>query len=139
MFFCGLASLWYRYRRKLFATRWLQWLVVCMAPSGFVALLCGWVVTEVGRQPYTVYGFLLTSQSNSPIGLPGVATSLAAFAVVYLIVFGAGFTFMLRLMQRTPIAGEGGPPKGIPVRTAGITPAPALHDGQDVGHPAPAE
>jgi cytochrome d ubiquinol oxidase subunit I len=139
MFGCGLASLWYRYRRRLFQARWLQWLVVFMAPSGFIALLCGWVVTEVGRQPYTVYGELLTADSHSPIGLPGVATSLAAFAVVYLIVFGAGFLFIFRLMQRTPGVGEDGPPKGVPVRSAGITPGAALHEGQTVGHPAPAE
>jgi cytochrome d ubiquinol oxidase subunit I len=68
-----------------------------------------------------------------------VATSLAAFAVVYLIVFGAGFTFIFRLMQRTPGVGEDGPPKGVPVRSAGITPISALHEAQTVGHPAPAE
>jgi cytochrome d ubiquinol oxidase subunit I len=67
--------------------------MVVMAPAGFVALLSGWVVTEVGRQPFTVYGMLRTVDSVSPIDLPGVATSLAAFAIVYLIVFGAGFLF----------------------------------------------
>ena len=97
-----------------------------MAPAGFIALLAGWTVTEVGRQPFTVYGLLRTADSVSPIDLPGVATSLAAFAVVYFIVFGAGLVFLLRLMRRRPTVGESGPPKGIPVRSAGITPAPAL-------------
>ena len=106
-----------------------------MGPAGFVALLSGWTVTEVGRQPYTVYGMLRTVDSVSPIALPGVAASIVAFALVYLIVFGAGFTFILRLMARAPVVGEAGPPKGVPVRTAGITPAPSLHEGRPE-HPA---
>jgi cytochrome bd ubiquinol oxidase subunit I len=108
--------------------QWLQRVMTAMLPVGFIALLCGWVVTEVGRQPYTVYGLLRTEQSHSPIGLPGIATSLAAFAVVYLIVFGSGFVFMARLIMRPPSVGEAGPPKGVPVRSAGITPLPALDD-----------
>ncbi|GAN77331.1 cytochrome ubiquinol oxidase subunit I [Acidisphaera rubrifaciens] len=136
MFGVGLASLYYRARRRLYEARWLQRLVVLMAPSGFIALLSGWVVTEVGRQPYTVYGLLRTAQSHSPIGLPGVATSLAAFAVVYFIVFGAGLAFLLRLMRTPPATGESGPPQGVPVRTAGITPTPALIAPS---HPAAAE
>jgi cytochrome bd ubiquinol oxidase subunit I len=50
--------------------------------------------------------------------------------VVYLIVFGAGFVFLARLMRRPPTVGESGPPAGIPTRSAGITPAAALHDGR---------
>jgi cytochrome bd ubiquinol oxidase subunit I len=130
----GLASLYYRARGRLYDTRWLQRAMTFMLPAGFVALLCGWVVTEVGRQPYTVYGVLRTSESNSPIGLPGVATSLAAFAVVYLIVFAAGFLFMARLIVRPPSVGEAGPPKGVPVRTAGITPLASLEE--DLSHAA---
>jgi hypothetical protein len=55
----------------------------------------GWVVTESGRQPFTVYGLLRTADSVSPIAAPAVATSLAAFAVVYFVVFGAGIWFLL--------------------------------------------
>jgi cytochrome d ubiquinol oxidase subunit I len=71
-----------------------------------------------------VYGLLRTSESVSPIALPGIATSLAAFAVVYLIVFGAGFVFLLRMVARPPVPGESGPPRETPVRSAGITPGP---------------
>ena len=72
-------------------TRWLQRAAVAMAPSG-LHRRCSRAgsTTEVGRQPFTVYGLLRTADSVSPIAAPGVATSLAAFAVVYLIVFGAG-------------------------------------------------
>lgn len=118
----GIASLVLRRGGRLYHARWLQWLMVAMAPAGFIALLAGWVVTEVGRQPFTVYGLLRTTDSVSPIALPGVATSLAAFAIVYFIVYGAGFTYLLTLVARPPVPAEPGPHPGLPVRTAGITP-----------------
>ena len=132
----GAVSLFLRWRKRLFQSAWLQRVVVAMAPSGFIALLAGWVTTEVGRQPYTVYGLLRTADSMSPIALPGVATSLAVFAVVYLIVYSAGFLILLRMMGKTPELGESGPRPADMVRTAGITPGPAqeLHpDGAVAG------
>jgi cytochrome d ubiquinol oxidase subunit I len=126
----GLAGLVQRIRGRLYHTRWLLRAMIAMGPAGFVALLAGWTVTEVGRQPFTVYGMLRTADSVSPIALPGVAASFLAFAGVYLIVFGAGLVYFLRLMSRPPVVGEQGPPKGVPVRSAGITPAPSLHDGR---------
>lgn len=125
----GLWGAWLRYRGELYQSPRLRGVMVAMAPAGFIALLAGWTVTEVGRQPFTVYGLLRTADSVSPIGLPGVGTSLAAFVVVYLVVFGCGFVFLLRLMRRPPVVGESGPPRGVPTRSAGITPAPALDDG----------
>jgi cytochrome d ubiquinol oxidase subunit I len=121
----GVVSLLLRVAGQLYTARKLHWAVVAMGPSGFVALLAGWTVTETGRQPFTVYGLLRTAESASPIGAPGVAVSLAAFAVVYLIVFGAGIAYILRLMSRAPMAGEE-PPRPSPIRAAGITPGPAL-------------
>ncbi len=129
----GWWSLVQRFRRRLFASPLLWRAALAMGPAGFMALLSGWTVTEVGRQPFTAYGLLRTVDSASPIALPAVATSLAAFVVVYFIVFGAGFLYLLRLMARPPVTGEAGPPSGVPVRTAGITPMPAV-----AGAPAPA-
>jgi cytochrome d ubiquinol oxidase subunit I len=126
----GLWAAWLRARGRLYASPWLRRVVVAMAPAGFVALLAGWTVTEVGRQPFTVYGVLRTADSVSPVGMPGVAGSLAAFVVVYLIVFGAGAVFLLRLLRRPPSVGESGPPAGVPIRSAGITPAPAIPEGR---------
>jgi len=133
----GALALLQRFRGRLYETRWLHWMAVAMAPAGFVALLAGWTTTEVGRQPFTVYGMLRTIDSVSPIGLPGVATSLAAFAVVYLIVFGAGFAFLLKLLNKPVVVGEHGPNPNLPIRTAGITPGPAAAHGSSA--PAPAE
>ena len=127
----GLWGLWARWRGGL--DRTLLRFMVAMAPSGFVAVLAGWTTTEVGRQPYTVYGLLRTADSVSPVGAPGVAISLAAFVVVYLIVFGAGFVFRLRLRARPPVEDETGPEAEVPVRTAGLLPGPA--QGPAVGHP----
>jgi cytochrome d ubiquinol oxidase subunit I len=122
----GLTGLWLRWKRRLYDTPLMHRAMVAMAPAGFIAVLAGWTVTEVGRQPFTVYGHLRTLDSVSPVGAPAVATSLAAFAVVYLIVFGAGLVFLLRMMRRPPTVGESGPPPTVPVRTAGIAPAPVL-------------
>ena len=136
----GLASLWLRWRKRLYETRWfLRW-AVAMGPSGLVAVTAGWIVTEAGRQPFTVYGLLRTADSVSLVAAPAVAASLAAFAVVYFIVFGAGIWYLLRLFGQTPEAHDPGPPQN-PVRTAGITPAPALGDrvpDEAVGGPVPA-
>ena len=93
-----------------------------MAPSGLVAVLAGWVTTEVGRQPYTVYGLLRTADSAAPLAAPAVGASLVAFIIVYFAVFGAGTFYILRLMSKSPHVGEETLAETIdaPVRTAGI-------------------
>jgi len=121
----GVISLIARARRSLYDWPLLHRLAIVMGPTGFVAVIAGWITTEVGRQPYTVYGQLLTGQSHSPLAAPAVAASLIAFVVVYFAVFGAGVWYLLKLMGHTPQAHEPDPPQ-TPIRTAGITPAPAL-------------
>lgn len=133
MVLLGLFSLYLRWRGTFFENRWLQRFALVMAPSGFVALLCGWVTTEVGRQPYTVYGLLRTADSASPIAAPGIAASLIAFIVVYFIVYGAGLAFLLKLMAQRPESGEQGPSPDEVIRTAGIHPGPARHHGTAAG------
>ena len=122
----GLWSLVARLRGRLFEAPWLHRAALAMGPSGFIAVLAGWITTEVGRQPFTVYGLMRTSDSLAPVEAPAVATSLLVFIVVYFFVFGAGTFYILRLMGRTPggdqpdATGEG------PIRTAGVTPAPQI-------------
>lgn len=98
----GVASLILRWRGRLYDLTWFHRAAMAMGPSGFVAVIAGWVTTEVGRQPYTVYGLLRTAESVSPIDAPAVAASLAAFVVVYTAVFGAGIYYLLRLMAKAP-------------------------------------
>lgn len=121
----GLTGLVLRRGGRIYTNPWLHRAAVALGPIGFISILAGWTTTEVGRQPFTVYGLLRTVDSASPIGLPGVATSLAAFAVVYLLVFGAGVSFLLVMVSRPPTAGEPGPTPDQPMRSAGITPGPA--------------
>jgi cytochrome d ubiquinol oxidase subunit I len=95
-----------------------------MGPSGLVAVIAGWIVTEVGRQPYTIYGVLRTTESAAPVEAPAVAASLLTFIVVYFVVFGAGVFYVLRLMGKPPTTAEAGPgSEHGPIRTAGTTPA----------------
>jgi len=122
----GLWSLWHRWRDTLFSARWLQRAAILMGPAGFAALLAGWFVTETGRQPYTVYGLLHTADSVSPLAAPAVASSVTAFVIVYLAVFGAGIFYLLRMMGTPPHAHEAEPEIAVPMRSAGITPAAAL-------------
>src|SRR5947209_1912840 len=126
----GLASLWLRFKDELYETRWLHKWAVAMGPAGFIAVTAGWITTEAGRQPFTVYGLLRTADSAGPVQAPAIAASLAAFAIVYFIVFGAGIVYLLYLFRQTPEAQDSGPQQGKPVRTAGITPAPAVHGAQ---------
>jgi cytochrome bd ubiquinol oxidase subunit I len=129
MALCGFVGLWLRWRGTLYESTWFQRAALIMGPSGFVAVLAGWITTEVGRQPYTVYGLLRTAESVSPIDAPAVATSLLAFIIVYVLVFGAGVFYLLRLMGRPPLLAEP-EVEHIPMRSAGITPAPALETGR---------
>ncbi|MGH8432649.1 MAG: cytochrome ubiquinol oxidase subunit I, partial [Solimonas sp.] len=128
MLLLAVVSLWARVRNRLYDWMLLHRFALAMGPAGFVAVIAGWVTTEVGRQPYTVYGLLRTADSVSPLEAPAVAISLLAFIVVYFIVFGAGVFYILRLMGRSPHRDEPGPQRDQPVRAAGLTPAPALPD-----------
>jgi cytochrome d ubiquinol oxidase subunit I len=120
----GLWSAWARWKGRLTEAKWLQRVAVLMGPSGFLAVLSGWITTEVGRQPFTVYGVLRTSESAAPLQVEAVGASLLAFIVVYFFVFGAGTIYCLRLMGKRPKDGVGIDQIG-PTRTAGITPVAA--------------
>jgi cytochrome d ubiquinol oxidase subunit I len=125
----GLFSLVARLRGTLHEWRLLHRFALAMAPAGFVAVIAGWVTTEVGRQPWVIYGLLRTADAVSPIAAPGVTGSLIAFVLVYSAVFGAGTWYMLRLMAHAPTTSETGPAE-TPIRSAGITPAAGIdHHG----------
>jgi len=102
MILVGLISIWLRLRKRLYSTNWFLRMVTFTGPLGFVAVLSGWMTTEIGRQPYTVYGLLRTSDSVSPIASVGVASSLLAFVLVYALVFGAGAYIIFRQLGKSP-------------------------------------
>jgi cytochrome d ubiquinol oxidase subunit I len=115
----GLTGLMLRMRGRLYVARWFLWSMVAMAPAGVVAMLAGWTVTEVGRQPFLVWGLLRTSQGASATPLSQVAASLGAIALVYAALYGAGLIYVARLLLKPPKPGEEGPVHDLADRTGG--------------------
>lgn len=126
MLLVGLISLFLRWRRRLYDAHLFHRMVILMGPSGFIAVLAGWITTEVGRQPFTVYGLLRTTESVAPIEAPAVAASLVAFIVVYFVLFGAGTYYIIKMMNKLP--GNIDELPGTVTRTAGTTQAASLAD-----------
>lgn len=112
---------WLWWRGGLFTNRlwlragWYSW------PLGFVAIIAGWVVTETGRQPWTVTGVLRTADAVSPVPAGSVLTSLILFIVVYGIIFSAGIVYINRMIMK-------GPPDAD-------SPEAEISEGQGVGRP----
>ncbi len=125
IFGLGLLSLLARVRSKLYDWPLLHRLAVLMGPAGFIAVIAGWVTTEVGRQPFTIYHALRTADSVSPIASPAVTGSLLAFVVVYFTAFVSGAMYIIRLMLKPPSTHET-VPEAAPTRSGGITPAAAF-------------
>ncbi|MFC1504882.1 cytochrome ubiquinol oxidase subunit I [Thermodesulfobacteriota bacterium] len=98
----GVIALVLHFRKRLFDTPWFKYWCLAMMPSGFIAVLAGWFVTEVGRQPYMIYGILRTADSVSPVGGTPIAISLLAFIVTYGFVFGAGCYYIVKLIRKGP-------------------------------------
>jgi len=109
MMLTGVFAMILYYRKRLYDTPVFQYWCMAMTPTGFIAVLAGWFVTELGRQPYTVYGVLRTAESISPVAAAQVAITLAAFVVVYTFIFGAGSYYILKLIGKGPKAVGDGP------------------------------
>lgn len=105
MLFVAIVGQILRLRGRLWECVWFLRLCQWVAPLGFVAVIAGWTTTEVGRQPWTVYGLMRTVDSVSPsLTTTDVALSLAFYIVVYLIMFPTGIAFMAGLVRRGPQA-----------------------------------
>jgi len=102
----GAWSLFLRRGSRIFTTRLFLRAALWMGPAGLVAILAGWVTTEVGRQPWVVYGVLRTADAVSPHGVGPLALTLALFVVAYFFVFGAGTVYVLRMLRKGPQAFE---------------------------------
>jgi len=98
----GLMAIVLFLTKRLFNTRWFQLWCMALTPAGFISVLAGWFVTEVGRQPWIVQGLMRTDSAASPVIGTSVALSLAAFVVVYTFVFGAGSYYILKLIGQGP-------------------------------------
>ncbi|MBW8305065.1 MAG: cytochrome ubiquinol oxidase subunit I [Brevundimonas sp.] len=109
----GLWGAWLVWRKRLTDNRWFLRFAVAMGPAGFAAVIAGWIVTEVGRQPWVVQGVLRTADAISPVTTGSVVTSLLIYVTVYAIVFVAGAIYILRLLNEGPAVGAAEPsPEG---------------------------
>lgn len=102
MLLLALWGAWARTRGRFYESRALHRFALIMGPSGFIAMLAGWFTTEVGRQPWVVYGIMRTKDALSPVSAEQVGLTLIIFVVVYCVVFGIGIYYMLRLMHKGP-------------------------------------
>jgi cytochrome d ubiquinol oxidase subunit I len=120
-------------RRDYDDARWPLWAVALSFPSGFVAVLSGWFVAEIGRQPWVVYGLLRTTDAHSPaVTAPEVLTSLSLYVVVYSVIFVSGAYYIVAILRRGP--------EQVTAPPAGLTPnRPMAIPGESPGgvtHPA---
>jgi cytochrome d ubiquinol oxidase subunit I len=94
-------AIWLAWRKRLFDTRSFLRAATWAIPAGYIAVTAGWVTTEVGRQPFVVYGHLRTADAVTPTLTGGdVLVSLTVYVVVYAVIFGAGVYYLIRLVQR---------------------------------------
>jgi cytochrome d ubiquinol oxidase subunit I len=115
MILFGLLGWVLRRNGAVYRSRAFLRLAVLMGPTGLIALLAGWMTTEIGRQPWVVYGLMRTRDAVSAHEAGPVALTLALFVVVYFIVFGVGIRYMLKLASAGPAADahEDPPPYGL--------------------------
>lgn len=107
MIVLGLWSLWLRWRGNLYENKAFLRFALVMGPSGLIALLAGWFTTEIGRQPWVVYGLLRTKDAVSSHGEMQMSISLLLFVVIYSSVFGVGYLYMMKLIRKGPQPHEG--------------------------------
>ena len=107
MIVLGLCAAWATMRKRLFTARFLLRFALLMGPTGLIAMLAGWYTTEIGRQPWVVYGLMRTEDAVSAHSASQVGLTLAIFVVVYLMLFGAGTLYGIKLIRRGPLPHEG--------------------------------
>ncbi|MDB5763117.1 MAG: cytochrome ubiquinol oxidase subunit [Herminiimonas sp.] len=112
----GISGAFLWWRKRLFQTGWFLKPVQYCWPLGFIAILAGWMVTEIGRQPWVAYGILRTADAGSPVAASTVAVSLALFVLVYCVVFSMGILYIRKLIRRGPQVGPAAPRTGLPNR-----------------------
>jgi len=95
-------SLWRRWRGSLYDRGLFLRLALWMGPSGLIAILAGWFTTEIGRQPWVVYGVMRTKDAVSNHSAPVLTAVLLVFIVMYFAVFGTGIRYMLKLVAKGP-------------------------------------
>jgi cytochrome d ubiquinol oxidase subunit I len=102
MLLLGMWAGFARVRRRLFLSPLLLRFALAMGPAGLIAMLAGWFTTEIGRQPWVVYGVMRTKDAVSNHSALALSFSLGLFIVMYIGIFGTGVAYMLKLVARGP-------------------------------------
>lgn len=135
MLLLALWGVYQRWRGTLYQTRPFLWFALCMGPAGLAAVLAGWITTEVGRQPWVVYGILRTQDAVSNHSAMTLGVTLVVFVVMYFLIFGTGIVFILKMVVRGPSSASG---QDAPMGTGQIgRPARPLSAAPDTINPAP--
>jgi cytochrome d ubiquinol oxidase subunit I len=135
MLLLGLMSAWLRWRGRLFQSKPFLRFAVLLGPAGLIAVVAGWITTEMGRQPWVVYGVMRTRDAVSSHSALALATTLVIFVAMYFAVFGTGIVYMLKLIGRGPgdytpdDTGHG--PDGTPLNQRPSRPLSAAPDDVD--------
>ncbi len=104
----GVVGLWLDRRRRLDEARWFLWCTALAFPAGFLAVIVGWITTEVGRQPWAVYGLLRTAEAVTPtLGTTEVLVTLIGYTAVYSLLALFGGRYLLGIVRRGPAGGNG--------------------------------
>lgn len=101
----GAWGVWLYWRGALEKTPLFLRACIAMGPAGFVAVISGWIVAEVGRQPWVITGVMRTADGVSPVGAGQVSASLLGFLMVYAVIFSVGVLYIIRLIADGPVAG----------------------------------
>ncbi|WP_181705878.1 cytochrome ubiquinol oxidase subunit I [Chthonobacter rhizosphaerae] len=91
------------WRGHLFRPGWLMQIFAWTWPLGFIAVLAGWITTEIGRQPWVATGLMRTEDALSPVGGVAVLVSLVLFVLVYAVIFVSGGYYINRLLEKGPV------------------------------------
>ena len=102
MLLLGLTGAWLRFKGQLFNSQLFLRFALVMGPTGLISLLAGWLTTEIGRQPWVVYGIMRTKDAVAAHSLSTVGATLVIFVVMYFFVFGTGITYILKLIAGGP-------------------------------------
>ncbi|MCK3840500.1 MULTISPECIES: cytochrome ubiquinol oxidase subunit I [Pseudomonas] len=114
MILTGILGLALRRNGALYRNRLFLRLVLFMGPTGLIAMLAGWITTEVGRQPWVVYGLMRTADAASNHSVTQLSISLALFVLIYFSVFAVGIGYMMKLVRKGPQPHHDHPPQGGP-------------------------
>jgi cytochrome d ubiquinol oxidase subunit I len=131
MLLLGVGGAWFRWRGQLYHQRLFLRFAMAMGPAGIIAMLAGWMTTEIGRQPWVVYGVMRTADAVSRHSALALSSMLLVFVLVYCAVFGTGISYLLRVVASGPDRGT-----GIPGASLRQSPARPLSAAPDID-PAP--